>query len=268
MGIAVVPSTVRAAPPTKQACIAADDAAQALRRSARLREARDQLALCVSPDCPQLVREDCAERLAEVDRAMPRVRIEVSDDAGRDVGPIRVSVDGRRVASLESGQPAPLDPGQHRVVVEVGPSRAEQTIVVREGHADQLEHIVLPALPALSPLVPAQSHPQGTVALVLGVAGGVGLAVGTVLAFVAKLTYDQALRSECDGHPTTCSAQGIQDDRSAHNQAAGATAAFVVGGALLATGAVLYLTTPVATLRIGATARPDLAGLTLGGSWR
>ena len=73
LGVVLVPWSARAVEPTKLECIAANDAAQDLRRTGKLREAREKLALCVSTACPGPVREDCAQRLTEVDGVMPSI---------------------------------------------------------------------------------------------------------------------------------------------------------------------------------------------------
>ena len=48
----------------------ADDAAQDLRLEGKLQAAREQLLICTSPSCPRAVREDCAQRLEELNAAM------------------------------------------------------------------------------------------------------------------------------------------------------------------------------------------------------
>jgi hypothetical protein len=67
--------------PTKQECVAANEAAQDLRRAGKLREAREKLAVCLDEGCPKAVRDDCAQRRDEVDKAMAR------DDASNATKP-------------------------------------------------------------------------------------------------------------------------------------------------------------------------------------
>ncbi|MGH7297597.1 MAG: tetratricopeptide repeat protein, partial [Polyangiaceae bacterium] len=119
-----------------------------------------------------------------------------------------------------------------------------------------------------SPEPPAGESSQRTIGLVVGGAGVVGLVVGSVLGLVAKSSYDHALQTECGNNPNGgCSQQGIADGKSAHGQAAASTVAFVAGGALLATGAVLYFTAPKARVTVGATMATQRTGLVVSGVW-
>jgi len=56
---------------TKEQCIDANGQARELRREGKLAAAREQLRLCGNPKCPAMVRDDCAKRLDEVDKAQP-----------------------------------------------------------------------------------------------------------------------------------------------------------------------------------------------------
>jgi hypothetical protein len=273
IGALLVPCYAHAAEPDKMACISANDSAQDLRRAGKLREAREKLVLCGSTSCPDVVRDDCAQRLAEVDRVMPSIVFEAKDAAGNDVAAVTVTMDGQRVD--KPGMPVQADPGEHRFVFEAeGMARTEKTIVVREGERDRHERVVLGLSGAPGPIGPAPSSSeeggaQRTIAFVLGGAGVVGLVVGSVLGLVSKSSYDHALQTECGNNPNGCSPQGIQDGQSAHGQATASTVAFVAGGALLAGGAILYFTAPktsgvvigAGSFGIGST------GMVVRGSW-
>ena len=266
-----VPSYARAAEPTKVECIAANDVAQDLRRAGKLREAREKLALCISASCPGPVREDCAQRLTEVDGVMPTVVFEVKDAAGNDVSAVSVTMDGQRRTDKLNGLPVQVDPGEHRFVFEAqGLPSTEKTIVIREGERDRHERVSLgqPAVPAPPPSPSSpESSPQQTIAYVVGSAGVVGIVIGSVLGLVSKGTYDHALQSECGNNPSGCSSQGIQDGQSAHGQAAASTVAFVAGAALLGAGAVLYFTAPKAPVTVGTTVGTERAGVVVAGAW-
>src|SRR5580698_10702647 len=84
----------RAADPTKQECVEANDAAQDLRQSGKLRQAREKLAICASASCPSVVRDDCMQRLAELDSAMPQVVFSARDASGNDLVDVKVTIDG------------------------------------------------------------------------------------------------------------------------------------------------------------------------------
>jgi hypothetical protein len=266
----LVPCYARAAEPTKLECIAANDAAQDLRRTGKLREAREKLVLCEATSCPKMVREDCGQRLTEVDGVMPSVIFEAKDSAGTDLAAVTVTMDGQRVTDKLDGVPLQLDPGEHRFSFESEGLRTEKTIVVREGEGDRRETVVLrQPVRSMTPTPSASNtSPQSTIALVLGVAGVVGLVVGSVLGLVSKSTYSHALQTECGNNPNGCSPQGIQDGRSAHGQAAASTVAFVAGAALLGGGVLFYFTAPTpSAVGVSPTVGTTGAGLSIVGSW-
>lgn len=266
----LVPVAVHAAGPNKLECIAANDAAQELRRAGKLHLAREKLLLCDAATCPALVREDCAQRLTEVDGVMPSLIFEAKDGAGKAIVAVTVTMDGQRLTDRLDGQSLLVDPGEHRFAFEsAGMLRAEQTIDVREGERGRREMVVFrgpaDATPAAS--VPSSPGLQRTVALALGGAGIVGLVVGGVLGLASKSTYSHALQTECGNNPNGCSPQGIHDGQSAHGQAAASTAMFVVGGVLLGAGAVLWVTAARVPVGVGATVGSDRAGLIVAGGW-
>jgi serine/threonine-protein kinase len=272
LGVVLVPCAARAAEPTKLECIAANDAAQDLRRAGKLREAREKLLLCGSTSCPGPVREDCTQRLTEVDGVMPSLVFEAKDGAGNDVAGVTVTMDGQRVD--KPGMPVQADPGEHRFVFEAeGLPKTEKTIVVREGERDRHERVVLGLAGAPGPMTPAppssESGSQKTIAYAVGGAGVVGLVIGSVLGLVSKSSYDHALQTECGNSANGCSPQGIQDGQSAHGQATASTVAFVAGGLLLAGGAVLYFTAPKTSgVVVGAGSfGTSGTGMIVGGSW-
>jgi len=269
IGELLVPCYAHAAEPDKMACISANDSAQDLRRAGKLREAREKLVLCGSTGCPELVRQDCSQRLAEVDGVMPSIVFEAKDAAGNDVAALTITMDGQPVD--KPGMPVQADPGEHRFVFEAeGLLRTEKTIVVREGERERHERVVLAPSAVPGPIAPAPSSngdTQRTVAFVLGGAGVVGLVVGSVLGLVSKSSYDHALQTECGNNPNGCSTQGVQDGQGAHGQAAASTVAFVAGAALLGAGAVLYFTAPKASVSVGTTVGTQRTGLVVTGVW-
>ena len=100
-----------AADPTKEQCIAANDHAQEFRQAGKLSKAREQLVLCVAQSCPGPVREDCAQRLDEVDKAMPTIVFVVKDASGNDVSGVSVTMDGQPLAAKLTGAAVAVDPG-------------------------------------------------------------------------------------------------------------------------------------------------------------
>ena len=271
----LVASSAMAAPPmSKQECAAANEGAQDLRRAGKLREARTQLALCTATSCPGPIRDDCAQRLKEVEAALPTVILEAKDAGGHDLSAVHVTMDGGPLLDKLEGTPVVLDPGEHRFVFEAeGFRSAEETVVLRERERDRPIRVVLqsPARPRQEgpATAPAEeNHTQSALGLSLGAAGVVGLIVGTVFGFIAKSTYDNAVQNQCGGDPTGCTAQGAQDGRTAHSQAMVSTAAFIGGGALLAGGALLFFTAPKSgDVSVSPAAASGGAGLAVRGRW-
>jgi hypothetical protein len=106
------------------------------------------------------------------------------------------------------------------------------------------------------------------VGLISGAVGAAGVAFGVVFAFIAKSTYDHALQSECGGNPSLCSPQGSHNGQTAHDQANLATVGVVAGGALLAGGAILYLTAPRdGGVAVSGSVGRDGGGATLSARW-
>jgi hypothetical protein len=271
----LVPAWAMAAGPSKEECVAADDAAQDLRQAGRLRATRETLAICIAASCPGPVREDCTQRIEEVTKAQPTIVFEVKDAAGNDVSAIRVTVDGQPLAKKLDGTPLLVDPGEHHFAFDDadGIAHTEKTIVVHEGEKDRRERIVLGGASATSSPSPGPSpsetgstsdgSSQRTIGLVVGGGGALAFVVGGVFGFVAKSTYNGAT-----GCPNACTADGYSQGQSAYHQATIATVGLAAGAALIAGGAVLYFTAPKAGgLAVSASVGTNSAGLRFGGSW-
>lgn len=86
LAVMLARSVVAAEPaPTKAECIATSESGQDLRHAGKHRDARAHFSVCVADSCPGPVREDCAQRLHEIRKAMPTVVFEVTDSDGNDV---------------------------------------------------------------------------------------------------------------------------------------------------------------------------------------
>jgi hypothetical protein len=280
-------STAVAGEPRKQECVAANERAQDLRQAGKLREMHAPLALCLSESCPGAVRDDCAERMRELDAVTPTVVFEAKDAAGHALNAVRVTVDGDAFADKLDGTPLAVDPGAHRFAFDVRGMRTQiRSLVFREGEKDRHETVVFGAS-AARPAIPAPEAgaqgPEGdstsdgdsrtTIGLVLGGTGAVALVVGSVLGVVSKSTYDHALNRECGAaagfaDAKMCNASGVSGVQLAHGEAAAATATFVAGALLLGGGAYLVLTVPKGG-EVALAPRVDRrsASLTLQTSW-
>jgi hypothetical protein len=151
--LAAAPSVVRA-DVTKAECIQANATAQDARRDLKFSAAREQLARCIDPSCPAMVRDDCARRLDELQKAQPTIVFDAKDASGRDVVAVKVTIDGKPLAEKLVGAALSVDPGEHTFTFAVpGSAPVTQTFVIKEGEKERREGIVLGG-PVPTPLAP------------------------------------------------------------------------------------------------------------------
>ena len=275
LGAALVPGLAMA--DDKAACLDAAARGQRLRGAHQLVEAREQMRACAAARCPAVVQTDCARWLDEIESALPTVVVAAKSGTGVDLFDVKVTVDGKLLASKLDGQGVAMDPGPHTFHFEgADGTRVDQQVMVREGEKDQAISVVLgpaqapvpgPAsLPATVPQTgPATSSPLKTVGWVLGGVGVAGLAVGTVFGLVAMSDKNAAhcVDNLCDPGK----ASGIK------SAALVSDIGWIGGGVLLATGAALVLFAPgaghegTATLKMSPVAMSGGGGALVGGSW-
>jgi hypothetical protein len=270
--------------PTVAECLTASNASIKLRAEHKLRHARSTLLVCAAATCPAEIREECSQRVAQVNAALPTIVFEVKDSAGRGLSAARVTMDGEVVAEHLDGSALTLDPGDHAFVFEVaGQAPVTQHILLYEADKGRHVPITLSAAPALvAPVQPPPrevaspnaaspdtappsnetGHNRRLAGLIVGGTGVAGVVVGAVF---GGLTLSEASSANhaCPSH-NDCPANAVSDRSSAVTFGAVADVGFIAGGLLVAAGIVLYATAPkgqVAT--IGLQASPG--GLTLAG---
>ena len=261
---------------SKDECIAANGRGQELRRERNLSAAREQLHLCASASCPAMVRDDCVKRLDELEKAQPSIVFDVKDGRGSDVIDVRVSVDGQLLVDHLDGSPLNVDPGVHVFTFEVaGRPPVSDKLLVREGEIGRHEPVVMSAIPASRPSPLASSAPtspgasasppaletppgaptgsgssihgglarQKVIGVALGVAGVAGVAVGSAFGLMSGSAWNRA-RQVCGGSTSACTnvPSGQSYRSSAVEDATVSTIGFIAGGALVATGLVLFFT--------------------------
>jgi hypothetical protein len=211
--------------------------------------------VCAAASCPGVVRDDCTQRLAEVDSAMPHIVVAAKDAAGNDLVDVKVTIDGAPLADRLDGSSLKVDPGPHVFVFTwKGHPPVTKRLVLTEHDQARREVIVFggaetPHVESASPATaPAPARPSGsgidrkTIAFAVGGAGVAGLVVGSIFGAVASSKWSAA-KNDCGaGCGPTAPAQG--EKNTASSDATISTVAFVVGGALAAGGVVLYLTAP------------------------
>lgn len=303
MSIAVTSPAI--ADVTSDQCVDANGRAQQLRRSGKFSAAREELRGCAAAPCPRMVRDDCTERLDDLDRAQPTIVFDGKDGAGNDVVAVRVTMDGQRLAEELDGSPLRVDPGPHVFeFATAGQPSVTRTFVLKEGEKARIERIVLgpsrapepaggPPPAALSPLAKRfQGAPAGSPAfplekagnglgagkvsgLLLATLGVGGIAAGTVYGLLAQSAWNRST-SECNA--ASCSAstrpQAESARRTAVTDGTFATIGFIAGGALLAGGVTIFLVAPSSrspaqsgALRVTPTFGRYAAGLRLQGEF-
>jgi hypothetical protein len=164
-------------------------------------------------------------------------------------------VDGVVTGPGSYGVAVPVDGGEHRVEASAPGKVPFSTIVVVKEEADRAR-VSVPALADAASAPPAAAAggeasasapaPKSgsalrTAGIVTAGAGVVGLAVGTVLGLSAKSAYDEAVEDCTAG---VCEDPAYEDAQSARSQGNVATVVFILGGAAVATGAVLFFVAP------------------------
>lgn len=255
----------RADGPTTTDCLQASETSITLRGAHQLREARKQLLICSAASCPVDVRNECLRHVAEVNDTMPTVVFEAKDAAGNDLAAVKINMDGEPISDRLTGTSISLDPGEHVFVFETaGKPPVQKQFVIHEGEKNRREMIVFPGdpgahdtepastattpattttTPGAEPVTPASSGGGQRVAgLVVGGVGIVGLALGGIFGFMASSKWSKA-QSDCGAGCAPNTLPQVEKN-DAENLALGSTVAFVVGGALVATGIVLFVSAP------------------------
>jgi hypothetical protein len=209
---------------------------------------------------------EAAGRARELEEKMPTISL--SADAS-------VSLEIRGIGRVTRDAPIPIDPGRHTITA-TAPGKRPRTVEVVAAPRDRLK-IVVPSLdeasaPAAAP--PAQTAPPATTrgtpadtpsatsttdilaSAAMGT-GAVSLIIGGAFGLVAASDKSD-LEALCPRYPTcpgaNANAARDADDALARN-ATISTVGFVVGGALIVSGAALYFFGPrssaTASLRRG-----------------
>ena len=250
-------------PLSTQACIAAHEAAMALRGANKLRAARDEAATCTNSACPQIIRSSCAELGETLVDSQPSIVVRITDGAGNDIEGVHLTIDSAPMERLE-GKPVDVDPGSHRARFErQGYLTQEMVFVIQEGEKRRSVNVTLQPAPPIAP-PPISPNPPGvdapasqasaaptvegsefgfwrTVGVASAGAGALGMGAGAVLFVLAKSDRDESLRLGCDTHAVCTTTDGLNAADNARIEADWGTGLVYGGGALMLTGAAVYL---------------------------
>jgi hypothetical protein len=205
-------------PEAKLRCVEAYEQSQRDRRDGRLLEAREQLVACSQAECPEVVRQDCTNWLGEVEKAVPSIVVTAKSHTGDDLVDAEVLIDESLVPSDLSGKAFELNPGKHRIQVEVeGYLPYDRTVVVVEG--EKLRAVIAtlkkpkpkkpPPPPPPPPPVEIEMKPPSPVPPILfGVVGAAGFGGLTYFGLKAR-----AAESDLDKCRPDCTQSGVDDTR-------------------------------------------------------
>jgi tetratricopeptide (TPR) repeat protein len=193
-------------------------------------------AYLAHPEADPSRTDELEKILRDLDALVGRVEIAVPD------GDVRVSLDGKVLRSYHSGDTIRVDPGDHTVVAET------------EGRPATVKHVAVRARRTVSvelsfeETTPEESGPDVRVVIGFGLAGlgGAGIVVGAVLGGISLATKSDAEDHCAEDGPYAgyCSAEGADLLKSARTEGVAATATFIAGFAIAASGLALAFSAP------------------------
>jgi hypothetical protein len=283
----------------KATCVDAYGKAQRLRTANQLVSAREQLRTCAQASCPKFIAKDCAAWLGDIESRIPSVVPFAKDSNGAELSSATVSMDGTVIAEQLDGHAIEVDAGRHTFTFTFSDGKkADQAYVVLEGQKAQRVGVTVAAAPAPSPSAapPGSStsseqvgtstapvstsgwNGRKTLAVVVGGVGLAGVAVGAVFGLNAMASYSSQQTDCHSSGPGDCAnrTQALTDHDNAVSASTISTIGFIAGGALVATGTLLFFTAPRGTertegsasaglLQLAPSAAPGAAGLILRG---
>jgi hypothetical protein len=245
----------------KKTCIASSESGQKLRHDGKLRAARDQLLVCARPECPTVIRQDCAQFLNEVTTSTPSVVIAARDTNGKETLSVKVTIDGEVALTRLDGKAYSVDPGVHVFKYEAEDGSVQQEDVgIREGEKNRVLYVSFhkadpeaPPAPMTATIktpapTPTTAPPVTTTttttkpgiptgAFVFGGIGLLGVGLGTFFLVTAGSDASN-LRSTC---APSCSHTDVS---AARNKALLGDVAIAVGGVSLIAAVWMALSKP------------------------
>jgi hypothetical protein len=231
----------------------------------------------------QLARERVARKRAS---ALEPIVSKLTIEAPKNVTGLEVRRNGEMLGGVLWNNPIPVDPGSYTIeatapgkkkwstVATVGPNGASVTVAIPElENGDDAAGAGAPTTDgtavASEPAGQARSGPGRAIALGLGGAGIIGIGIGSYFG-LRSIAKHSDYESYCNAGGCQPAAGPLHQDAVAAGNLS--TAMFIVGGALLAGGAVLWIVTPKRTaassqLRIAPAVGASGAGAVVAGGW-
>ncbi|HUS33288.1 MAG TPA: PEGA domain-containing protein [Kofleriaceae bacterium] len=214
-------------------------------------------------------------RIAALEPRLPKLTIKAPNVplasliVTRDDAPLDIAVLGASIF---------VDPGQHAISASApGYKPFTTTITIKEGEAQEVQ-LALEAAPnqpapqtgGITTIIREESDPGKTrrlFALTLGGAGAVALVTGVSFGFAARDSWQSAFDDGlCNRTTLECTPEGQDLTRTARTRALVANIVGGAGIAMLAGGAILYLTAPTRA-DVSVTPTNGGAAVSFGGHW-
>jgi hypothetical protein len=204
------------------------------------------------------------------------IRVDAPDTPG-----LAIRRNGSNVRREVWGEAVPVDPGE--IAIEASaPGKVTWSMKIQVPAGAGAKAIVIPALAAGAGTTevapppdapaegPAPGQGQRVAGLAVGGVGVVGLALGATFGGLA-ISKNNAVKEACPVASDPCDPATVKSSRQAGTFADVSTAMFVVGGAALAAGIIVYFTAPSRREPARAWATPLIgagtAGVVAGGSF-
>jgi hypothetical protein len=229
--------------PKAEACVAAYEAGQELRKAAKLLRAQEALETCAQQSCGNFVHRECTAWLEQLQQALPSVILSAKDAAGAPLDNVEVSLDGEPLTAALNGAAIALDPGLREFRFNIkGRVEVSQRVNILEGQQNRPIEVRFgtPAAAAASPpdAAPEKTPPPGSsrspAPYVIGGIGMLGIAGFGVLGAIAKNAHRELQQCLPDCAPTNA-------DRVSTLYAA-ANVSFGIGILGIGTATILLLT--------------------------
>jgi hypothetical protein len=225
-------------------CLAKHTGGQELRRERRLLESRQAFRECSAPRCPQQVIRDCLGWLEQYERQIPSLSIRVTA-RGEDRWDAVVSIDDQPVPDRRTGRAIELDPGAHRIRVELPPlAPFQKEIVINEGEQFRVVDVVLdsPRPPTVTREIevahePPMHRPIPVASYVFAGVGVAAVASGTAWALSMRALHRE-LEREC---AAVCARREVDVLKQ---RALFADVSWAVGAASMTSAVIIYLLRP------------------------
>lgn len=220
-----------------EACVGFHERGQTEHNTGKLLSARADFISCASADCPELVRGECQQFLAQVEAQLASAVFAARDANGNPASDVSVMVDGQVVLERLTGTATSLDPGQHTVVY-TWPDGHQQTqsLVLQIGQRDMVLTLRREPGPSAVDEAPREPAPSRSVPTLAYVLGGVGVAaLGTFAGFALAGRSTESELDRCKPH---CTRDKVDAMRSRYLVA---DIALAVGVVSLGAGTYVYL---------------------------